>query len=243
MLPDHLLFDFADVPRSRWSALPPYPHDGDGRQLLDWGVSRPTERVAAVGRAVAHKSRWYSDRCGQLADRRTTMRRELTCTSAATLMNSNRQVRGCPSPSGSRCRRCRKWRLRSFPVIASTGRGDAAALPRSLLGRQGTVAVGRSLSRERSRRVTVGRCPQRNGLRRVTVGRCPKREWPRRGAAGRCPQRNGLHRVTAGQRHHRTGLRSVVAGRRHHRRQPRIIAAERYHCWDWQCKEATQSHQ
>ena len=86
----------------------------------------------------------YQSRWGQLEDSRTTSRRVLTTISTATLISRVRQVQGCPSPSGSRCRRCRKWRWRAAPVSASAGRHvSSAAGPASpgwLLG--GAVSTG-----------------------------------------------------------------------------------------------------
>jgi hypothetical protein len=68
-------------------------------------------------------TRRYQSRCGQRGDSRTTIRRVRTTTSAATLMSRIRQVQGCPSLSGSRCRRNRKGRgrCRAAPVRASAG--------------------------------------------------------------------------------------------------------------------------
>jgi hypothetical protein len=63
----------------------------------------PATGVGAGSRNRSHTRR-YRSRCGQLEDRRTTVRRVRTTTSAAPLMSRLRQVQGCPSPSGSRCR-------------------------------------------------------------------------------------------------------------------------------------------
>src|SRR5262249_46518411 len=60
--------------------------------------------ISKVSSSIVHKTHYTSNRCGQLEDSRTTIRRVLTTTSAATLSSRVRQVQGCPSPSGSRCR-------------------------------------------------------------------------------------------------------------------------------------------
>jgi hypothetical protein len=85
-------------------------------------IGQPEGSATGAGRGSRRRShtRRYQSRCGQLDDSRTTIRRVRTTTSAATLMSKVRQVQGCPSPSGSRCRRSRKWRCRSAPSAPPT---------------------------------------------------------------------------------------------------------------------------
>jgi YD repeat-containing protein len=109
-------------------------------------TGQPEGSGTGAGRGARRRShtRRYQSRCSQLDESRTTIRRVLTMTSAATLMSRVRQVQGRPSPNGSRCRRSRKCRCRSAPVSASAGRhvssDGGATSPGWLLG--GAVSAG-----------------------------------------------------------------------------------------------------
>jgi hypothetical protein len=81
----------------------------------DCPMGPPEGWETRVGRGACGRShtRRYQPRWGQLHGNLATIRRVLTTTSAATWMSSVRHVQGCPSPSGSHCRRCRNGRCRA----------------------------------------------------------------------------------------------------------------------------------
>src|SRR4051812_27740660 len=77
-----------------WALRPLTPH-GEGT-ATGCPTGQPEGWGAGIGRGMRTRShtRRYQPRCGQLDDSRTTIRRVLTTTSAATLMSRVRQVQG-----------------------------------------------------------------------------------------------------------------------------------------------------